>query len=90
MGDFELVTMCRGCMHQSECDRSDSDAVIGFCDKFEKDPMRDFAEVVRCINCRYSHEGEDCYICRNPDGLPNEVFWFDFCSNGKRRENNDE
>lgn len=50
----------------------------------------DVAEVVRCKDCRYSHEGDDCYICRNPKGLPNEVFWFDFCSNGERRENNDE
>lgn len=85
MGGYALATMCRGCAHQKECNKQDSDVVIGICNKYKKDSMHDFAEVVRCKDCRYSHEGDGCYICRNPKGLPEKVFWFDFCSNGERR-----
>lgn len=47
-------------------------------------PTADVVEVVRCGECKYYKNT----ICQNPNGLPRYLDENEFCSNGKRR--NDE
>ena len=43
-------------------------------------------EIVRCIDCKYYHDFETHFDCRNIDGL-SYVRPFDFCSYGERKNN---
>ena len=48
-------------------------------------PAADVVEVVRCKDCKWYHDFEDCWDCNNPWGLdcvsPN-----DYCCLGKKKD----